>query len=150
MNFGYKSQTPNKIPLIILSQKHAHHEHFSSLPFFSVLQNSMICSNIWHKYHEWYFEIVNLRQLWNITFSQISCVQIMLLFVYSTTRKGFVAFIMICRYFKLRWNTTAQSQSNYRSFSCSSIWWWIDDQIIDLLFFSVVDRKTSPSCSNVE
>ena len=27
------SQTPNKIPLIILSQKHMHHEHFPSLPF---------------------------------------------------------------------------------------------------------------------
>ena len=31
--FCNKSQTPNKIPLIILSQKHAHCEHFSSLPF---------------------------------------------------------------------------------------------------------------------
>ena len=59
--------------------------------------NSMICSNIWHKYH----------------------VQIMLLFVYTTTRKRFVIFT--CRYFKLSWNTTALSQSNCRIFSCSSI-----------------------------
>ena len=46
-------------------------------------------------------------------------VQIMLLFVYTTTRKGFVIFI--CRYFKLSWNTTARSQSNRRYFSCGSI-----------------------------
>ena len=37
-------------------------------------------------------------------------VQIMLLFVCNTTRKGFVIFT--CRYFKLSWNTTALSQSN--------------------------------------
>ena len=37
--FCNKSQTPNKIPFIILSQKHAHCEHFSSLPF--LLFNSM-------------------------------------------------------------------------------------------------------------
>ena len=29
--------------------------------------------------------------------------------------------IFTCRYFKLSWNTTALSQSNYRNFSCSSI-----------------------------
>ena len=46
-------------------------------------------------------------------------VQIMLLFVYTTTRRRFVIFT--CRCFKLRWNTTALSQSNYRNFSCSSI-----------------------------
>ena len=46
-------------------------------------------------------------------------VQIMLLFVYTTTPNGFV--ISICRYFKLSWNTAARSQSNYRNFSCSSI-----------------------------
>ena len=30
--------------------------------------NSVISSDIWHKYHEWYFEIVirNLTQFWNI------------------------------------------------------------------------------------
>ena len=60
-------------------------------------------------------------------FKEIS-LQIMLLFVYTTTRKRFVIFA--CRYFKLSWNTTAQSQSNCRNFSCSSIilliysWWW--------------------------
>ena len=46
-------------------------------------------------------------------------VQIMLLFVYTTTHKRFVIFT--CRYFKLSWHTTALSQSNWRNFSCSSI-----------------------------
>ena len=46
-------------------------------------------------------------------------IQIMPLFVYTTTRKRFVIFK--CRYFKLRWNSTALSQSNCRKFSCSSI-----------------------------
>ena len=46
-------------------------------------------------------------------------VQIMLLFVYTTTHKRFVIFT--CRYFKLSWNTTALSQSNCRNFSYSSI-----------------------------
>ena len=82
--------------------------------------NSMICSDIWYKYHKWYFE-KNLRQFWNIT-SGICAkyhVQIMLLFVYTTTRKSFVIFTR--RYFKLSWNTTAMSKSNCRNFSCSSI-----------------------------
>ena len=89
--------------------------------------NNTICSDIWHKYHKWCFKIVtctgewNLRQFWNIT----SCiyakyhVQIMLLFVYTSTRKRFVIFT--CRYFKLSWNTTALSQPNCRNFSCSII-----------------------------
>ena len=46
-------------------------------------------------------------------------VQIMLLFVYTTTHKRFVIFT--CRYFKSSWNTTALSQSNCSNFSCSSI-----------------------------
>ena len=57
--------------------------------------NSMICSDIWHKYHEWYFKIVirNLRQFWNITSGIYAKyhVQILLLFV---TRKRFVIFYM--------------------------------------------------------
>ena len=85
--------------------------------------NSMICSDISHKYHEWYFEILirNLRQFWNITSGIYTKyhVQIMLLFVYTTTHKSFVIFT--CRYFKLNWNTTALSQSNCRNFWCSSI-----------------------------
>ena len=48
------------------------------------------------KYHNWYLYLV-----------------------YSTTRRRFVIFT--CGYFKLSWNTTALSQSNYRNFSCSSI-----------------------------
>ena len=46
-------------------------------------------------------------------------VQIMLLFVYTTTHTRFVIFTY--RYFKLIRNTTALSQSNCRNFSCSSI-----------------------------
>ena len=46
-------------------------------------------------------------------------VQIMLVFVYTTTRKRFEIFT--CRYFKLSWNITALSQSNCSNFSCSSI-----------------------------
>ena len=46
-------------------------------------------------------------------------IQIMLLFVYTTTCNSFVIFT--CRYFKLSWNTTALSQSKYRNFSRSSI-----------------------------
>ena len=83
--------------------------------------NSMIFSDIWHKYHEWYFEIVirNLRQFWNIPSGIYAKyhVQIMLLFFYTTTRTRFVIFT--CRYFKLSWNNTALSQSNCRNFSCS-------------------------------
>ena len=63
----------------------------------------------------------NLRQFRNIT-SGIQCqisLQIMLLFVYTITRKGFV--ISTCRYFKWRWNTTALSQSNWKNFSCSDL-----------------------------
>ena len=93
--------------------------------------NIMICSDISHKYHERYFKIVaqfhepsgqwNVRQFWNITSGIYAKyhVQIMLLFVYTTTRKRFVIFT--CRYFKLSWDTTALSQSNCKNFSCSSI-----------------------------
>ena len=35
--------------------------------------------------------------------------------------KGFVIFMITCRYFELSWNTTALSQSNCRIFSCSSM-----------------------------
>ena len=83
--------------------------------------NSIICSDIWHKYHEWDFEIVirNLRQFWNITSGIYAHyhVQIILLFVYTTARKGFVMFT--CGNFKLSWNTTGISQSNWGNFSCS-------------------------------
>ena len=85
--------------------------------------NSMICSDIWRKYHEWYFEIITryLRQFWNITSGTYAKyhAQIMLLFVYTTTHKRFLIFT--CRYFKVSWNTTALSQSNCRNFSFSCI-----------------------------
>ena len=58
-------------------------------------------------------------------------VQILLLFVYTTTRQRFVIFT--CRYFKLSWNTTALSQSNCRNFSCSSRKWVIHLYIISTL-----------------
>ena len=63
----------------------------------------------------------NLRQFWNITSGIYAKyhVQIMLLFVYTTTHKRFVIFT--CRYFKLSGNTTALSQANCRIFSCSSM-----------------------------
>ena len=76
--------------------------------------NSMICSDIWYKYHEW-----NLWQFWNIM-SGIYVkyhVQIMLLFVYTTRCKRFVLFTCI----QIKLNTTALSKSNCRKFSCSSI-----------------------------
>ena len=69
----------------------------------------MISSDMWHKYHKWYFKIFirtcnckwNLRQFWNVTSGIFAKdhVQIMLLFVYTTTPKSFVIFT--CRYFKL-------------------------------------------------
>ena len=67
------------------------------------------------------YVIRNLRQFWNIPSGIYAKYheQIMLLFVYTTTRKRFVIFT--CRYFKLSWNTTALSQSNCRNFLCSSI-----------------------------
>ena len=63
----------------------------------------------------------NLRQFLNMMSGIYAKyhIQIMLLFVYTTTRKRFVIFT--CRCFKLSWNTTALSQSNCRKFSCSSI-----------------------------
>ena len=57
------------------------------------------------KYHELYLYLISL--------------QILLLFVYTTTLKTFVNFT--CRYFKLSWNTTALSQSNCTNFSCCTL-----------------------------
>ena len=61
----------------------------------------------------------HLTQYYKWCLCQISRTLIMLLFVYTTTPKRFVIFT--CRYFKLSWNTTVPSQSNYSNFSCSSI-----------------------------
>ena len=90
--------------------------------------NSMICSDIWHKYHEWYFKLVIRNftsrlasEIWDnfeisrVVFTPNITHKIVLLFVYITTRKRFV--ILTCRCFKLSWNTTALSQSNCRNFS---------------------------------
>ena len=52
--------------------------------------NSMICSDIWHKYQEWYFKIVlhNLGQFWNITSGIYAKYQVqfmLFMLVYTTT-----------------------------------------------------------------
>ena len=107
----------------------------SLIPLRSSSGNSMNCSDIWHKYHEWYFEIVIHNIFWeNFEISRVvfmpnikykSCYY---LFTLSTTRKGFEIFT--ARYFKLSWNTTAPSQSIYINFSCSrdksGNWSWIE------------------------
>ena len=98
--------------------------------------NSMISSDIWHKYHKWYFEIVTRpvyvvsRAVRRVKFEtilkyhewylcQISrkthAIQVCLYYY----RKRFAIFT--CRYSKLSWNTTSLSQSNCRNFSRSSI-----------------------------
>ena len=73
----------------------------SHVKLYISIGNSMISSDTRHKYHEWYLKIVirnltsrligewNLRQFWNITRGIYAKyhVQIMLLFVYTTTSK---------------------------------------------------------------
>ena len=59
--------------------------------------NRMICSDIWRTYHEWYFEIWGSFEISRGIYAKYH-VQIMLLFVYTTTGKRFVIFT--CRYFK--------------------------------------------------
>ena len=99
--------------------------------------NSMICSDIWHKYHKLYFKIVkhNFMSCWasdiwdNLEISQVLFVPNIMdkssyyLFI-TTTHKRFVIFTCTGRYFKLSWNTTALiKSSNCRNFSCSSTKW---------------------------
>ena len=81
----------------------------------------IFCINTTSDISKLLYVIRNLRQFWNIPSGIYAKYheQIMLLFVYTTTRKKFVIFT--CRYFKLSWNTTALSQSNCRNFLCSSI-----------------------------
>ena len=81
----------------------------------------MICSDIWHKYHEWYFEIVIFETIskyheWYLR--QISGTNHAIICLYYYPQK---VCNFTCRHFKLSWNTTALSQSNCRNFSCSSI-----------------------------
>ena len=87
------------------------------------------------KYHAWY--LLNQWISCTIHYAKYD-VQIMLLFVYTTTRKRFVIFT--CRHFKLSWNTTALSQSNYRNFSCSSI-----KNLINPLSPNSVQHQSSPN-----
>ena len=73
--------------------------------------NSVICFNIWHKYHEWYFEIV----LRNLKIETILKYQKWYLCQISRTNHD-----IICIYYYSQ-NTTAPSQSKCRNFSCSTI-----------------------------
>ena len=85
---------------------------FSALPKAcsqTIISQAVRASAIWHN-----FEI----SLTSGIYSKYH-IQIMLLFAYTTSGKGFVIFT--CWYFKLSWNTTALSQSNCRNFSCSGI-----------------------------
>ena len=59
--------------------------------------NSLICSDIWRTYHEWYFEIWDSFEISRGIYAKYH-EQIMLLFVYTITHKRFVIFK--CRYFK--------------------------------------------------
>ena len=53
----------------------------------------MICSDTWHKYREWYFKIVIETILeYHEWFYAKYHKQIMLLFIYITTRKRFANF----------------------------------------------------------
>ena len=92
--------------------------------------NSMICSDIWHNTTSDISKLLYVisRPVRRVKFETILKyhLQIVLLIVYTTTRRRFLIFT--CRYFKLSWNTTALSQSNCRNFSCSSI-------ICDIGFF---------------
>ena len=111
-------------------------QHEVQLPLLPTIciGNSMICSDVKHKYHEWYFEIVMLYTKfheplseWNLRQFEILQVAFMPNITYKscyylftlTLRKSLVIFT--CRYFQLSRNTTARSQSNCRHFSCSSI-----------------------------
>ena len=76
------------------------------------------CSDIWHKYHEWYFEIV--IYITSGIYAKYHDVKIMLPSCLYYYQQRFCNFHMY-RYFKLSWNTTALSQSNCRNFSCRSI-----------------------------
>ena len=76
--------------------------------------NSMICGDIWHKYHEWCFEILKYHE-WYLCKTSHTDHAIICLYYYPQKACNF------CRFFKLNWNTTALSQSNCRNFLCISI-----------------------------
>ena len=105
--------------------------------------NSMICSDIGHKFHEWYFEIA-IRSNWDnfeisrVIFMQISRTNHGRICLYYYPQKLIVIFTR--RYFKLSWNTTAVSQSNSRNFSCSSIFSQVDRKQAKFLTFQPLNR----------
>ena len=51
VDIGIKPSSPNIHIQILQTDLHI-------FPYRISIGNSMICSDIWHKYHEWYFEIV--------------------------------------------------------------------------------------------
>ena len=83
----------------------------------------MICSDIWHKYDEWYFEIV-IRET-TLKYHEWYLCQISrtnhAIIIYTTTRKRFVIFT--CRCFKLNWNTIAVSQNRPFPSSPGPLFW---------------------------
>ena len=94
--------------------------------------NSMICSDIWHKYTSDISKLLYVisRAVRRVKFGTILKYYEWYLCKTSLTSRAIFCLylnypqkvvIFTCRYFKLSWNTTALSQSNCRNFSCSSI-----------------------------
>ena len=89
------------------------------------------------KYHEWYLCHISL--------------EIMLLFVYTTSHTRFVIFT--CRYFKIKLKYHGSKPINWRNFSCSSIMMIISFLTIVLnschkfIIFGSVDNLWNCACS---
>ena len=106
----------------------------------------MIWSDIWHKYHKWYFKIV-LRnftsryasEIWdNFEISKVVCMpnityKSCYYLFYTTTCKRFVIFT--CRYFKLSWNIS--------SIICSSIRQYIQCTHSAVFILEILENGTS-------
>ena len=67
---GSRGALPWKcLPFILFTPKFSYNSFKLSI---ICIGNSMICSDIWHKYHEWYFEIVIRNSSWdNFEISQM-------------------------------------------------------------------------------
>ena len=102
------------------------------LIFSICIGNSMICSDIWHKYHEWCISkllYVISRAVRRVKFETILKYHEWYLCQISRTNHAIICLyyypqrfvIFTCRYFILSWNTTALSQWISSNFSCSSI-----------------------------
>ena len=113
-----------------LTQRTGLQVEISKLLFFGT-GNSMICSDIWYKYHEWFFEIVirNFTAVRRMKFETILKYHTRYLCQVTRTIHAIICLycytqrfvILTCRFFKLSWNITVLSQSNFRNVSCSSI-----------------------------